>query len=89
MAREYTQKLTDMAEEGAIDWETIARECLARMSEDEVEDMCVECDWIEPEDEEEEEEEEDDSGEEDEEDDSEDDRPEKTADKTGWDEIDW
>ena len=51
MAREYTQKVTDLAEEGVLDWETIARECLARMSEDNVEDMAIECDWVDPEEE--------------------------------------
>lgn len=50
MAREYTNKITEMAEEGVISWETIAKEALERMSEDEVESMCVECDWITPED---------------------------------------
>ena len=50
MAREYTTKIQEMAEEGVISWETIAKEALCRMSEDEVEDMCVECDWITPED---------------------------------------
>ena len=50
MSREYTNKITEMAEEGAISWETIAREALERMSEDEVESMCVECDWITPDD---------------------------------------
>lgn len=59
MGREYTSELVEMAEQTVIDWETIARECLARMSEDEVQEMCEECDWIEPEEDEEEEEDED------------------------------
>lgn len=50
MAREYTTKIEEMADEGVISWETIAREALCRMSEDEVEEMCVECDWITPDD---------------------------------------
>ena len=50
MSRDYTNKITEMAEEGAVSWETIAREALERMSEDEVESMCVECDWITPDD---------------------------------------
>jgi len=48
--RDYTNKITEMAEDGSISWETIAREALERMSEDEVESMCVECDWITPDD---------------------------------------
>ena len=56
MAREYTTKIEEMADEGVISWETIAREALCRMSEDQVEDMCVECDWITPDDFEDEEE---------------------------------
>jgi hypothetical protein len=50
MAREYTAKIEEMADEGVISWETIAREALCRMSEDEVEEMCVDCDWITPDD---------------------------------------
>ena len=37
--RKYTNKLIDLAEDNVLDWETIARECLAYMSEDEVADM--------------------------------------------------
>lgn len=46
MAREATCELIDMAENGAISWETIARECLQYMSEDEVRDMAESNDWI-------------------------------------------
>lgn len=46
MAREATCELIDMAENGAISWETIARECLQRMSEDDVRDMAESNDWI-------------------------------------------
>ena len=60
MGREYTSELIEMAEQMVIDWETIARECLARMSEDEVQEMCEECDWIEPKDDEDDEDDEDD-----------------------------
>ena len=77
MSREYTNKITEMAEEGAISWETIAREALERMSEDEVESMCVECDWITP----------DDFDEEDDEDEGEFDEPddeESVSDRIGW-----
>ena len=49
MAREYTGKVIDLCENMVLDWETVARECMARMSEDEVEDMAVECEWCEPE----------------------------------------
>lgn len=39
--RKYTNKLIDLAEDNVLDWETIARECLAYMSEDDVADMAV------------------------------------------------
>jgi len=54
MPREATCELIDMAENGAISWETIARECLQYMSEDEVRDMVESNDWIDDEDDEEE-----------------------------------
>lgn len=53
MTREATCELIEMAENGAISWETIARECLQYMSEDEVRDMAESNDWIDPEDDEE------------------------------------
>jgi hypothetical protein len=39
MSREITNKLLELLEEGALSWETVARECLSYMSEDEVADM--------------------------------------------------
>ena len=53
MARSATCELIEMAEYGEISWETIARECLQYMSEDEVRDMAESNDWIDPEDDEE------------------------------------
>ena len=57
--REATNKLIDLAENGVLDWKTIARkclhymsECLHYMSEDDVADMASCNDWIEDEDEE-------------------------------------
>ena len=38
--RECTIKLTEMAEEGMIDWKSIAEMALWFMSEDDVADMC-------------------------------------------------
>ena len=57
-ARDTHCELIEMAECGAISWETIARECMHRMSADEVDDMARECDWIDDDDEEEDDEEE-------------------------------
>lgn len=51
MAKEATCELIEMAEIGILSWETIARECLQYMSEDEVRDMAESNDWIDPEDE--------------------------------------
>ena len=53
MARSATCELIEMAENGDISWETIARECLQYMSEDEVRDMAESNDWINSEDDEE------------------------------------
>lgn len=44
--RAITLKLIEMAENGVLDWETIARECLQHMSEDDVADMAFSCDWL-------------------------------------------
>ena len=55
MARDATCELIEMAENGGISWETIARECLQYMSEDEVRDMAESNDWINSEDDEEDE----------------------------------
>jgi len=78
--RDYTNKITEMAEDGSISWETIAREALERMSEDEVESMCVECDWITPDDFDDEDEDEDEDDLEDEEEDGFDDEEDEEDD---------
>ena len=49
--REATEKLIDLAEEGVLSWETIARAALDYMSEDEVADMARCNDFIEDEEE--------------------------------------
>ena len=46
MVRKYTNALIELAEEGAVNWEGIARECLQRMSEDDVKEMAEEMDWL-------------------------------------------
>jgi hypothetical protein len=46
-ARQNTNKLIELAEEGAISWESIARECLAYMSESDVSDMTMFADIFE------------------------------------------
>ena len=51
MAKEATCELIEMAELGVLSWETIARECLQYMSEDEVRDMAESNCWIDSEDE--------------------------------------
>ena len=45
MPRKYTNLLIKQAEDGAISWEGIARECLQRMSEDNVKQMVEDMDW--------------------------------------------
>ena len=42
MSRKYTIKMIELAEEGVISWESIARSALSYMSEADVEDM-AEC----------------------------------------------
>ena len=49
--REATEKLIDLAEEGVLSWETIARAALNYMSEDEVADMAKYNEFIEDEEE--------------------------------------
>mgnify|MGYP001627129791 CR=1 FL=1 len=51
-SRAYTCKLIEMAEEGLIDWESLARDALGWMSEDEVKQFARRNDYIqdEPED---------------------------------------
>ena len=39
--RDYTTKLLDDCEMGTISWESVARECLSYMSEDDVKDMAI------------------------------------------------
>ena len=58
MTREATCELIEMAETGVLSWETVARECLQYMSEDEVRDMAESNFWIDSEDDEEDEEDE-------------------------------
>ena len=45
MHKNVKDKLIGMIEDGILDWETVARESIARMSMDEVDDMIHECDW--------------------------------------------
>ena len=47
MSREATCKVIALAEDGALSWESIARECLERMSEDEVKEMALDLEWVE------------------------------------------
>lgn len=39
MARQYTNKLIGLAEDGVLTWEQLARECLSYMSEADAEDV--------------------------------------------------
>lgn len=41
-----TAKVLELAEQGVLDWETIAREALQYMSEDDVADMASSCGWL-------------------------------------------
>lgn len=41
-----SEKLIDLAESGVLDWETIAREALQAMSEDDIEDMANVAGWL-------------------------------------------
>lgn len=52
-SRAYTCKLIEMAEEGLIDWESLARDLMGWMSEDEVKQFARRNDYVqdEPEDE--------------------------------------
>ena len=47
MARYATCKLLEMAENESLSWETIARECLKFMSEEDIRSMAEVNDWIE------------------------------------------
>ena len=46
MPTSTSAKLIDLAESGVLDWETIAREALQVMSEDDVEDMANDAGWL-------------------------------------------
>ena len=45
--RKYTNKLLDMIQDGALDWELVCRECLSEMYEKEKRDMCVTAGFVE------------------------------------------
>jgi len=45
IARQATNKVVELAEEGILNWETIAKCCLSYMSEDDVRDM-AECEGL-------------------------------------------
>lgn len=45
-SRKYTTALLDMAEQGLIDWETLARDALGWMSEAEVEEFARRNDYL-------------------------------------------
>ena len=47
MPREFTNKLIHNAEYYLVKWEAIARECLNRMSEDDVKEMALDMNWVE------------------------------------------
>ena len=55
MSREYTNKIIELCEQGMLDWEDVARECMQYMSEDQVEDMATSNEWVDDDDEDEEE----------------------------------
>lgn len=44
--RRYTNALIKKCEEGELTWEQVARECLAEMSEQDVEDLCNTTEWV-------------------------------------------
>lgn len=46
MARSVKKKLIQMVDEGALDPETILRECLRNMSESDVADMAADNEWL-------------------------------------------
>ena len=49
MCRAATNKIIEMCEAGVLSWETVTREALQEMSEDDVADMANTCDWFDPE----------------------------------------
>lgn len=50
VSRPVTSELLDMAEQGLIDWETLARDALGWMSEDEVSEFARRNDYVRDED---------------------------------------
>lgn len=44
--RTATCKVIELVENGVLSWETVARECLQYMSEDDVTDMANSCNWL-------------------------------------------
>lgn len=52
MSRKITNKLLELLEDEVLSWETVARECLAYMSEDEVADITNIASFIEDDDDE-------------------------------------
>ena len=46
MPTSISEKLIDLAESGILDWETIAREALQVMSEDDIENMANDAGWL-------------------------------------------
>lgn len=50
VSRPVTSELLDMAEQGLIDWETLARDALGWMSEDEVAEFARRNDYVRDED---------------------------------------
>lgn len=45
MPKNSRDKIIGFIEDGLLDWETVCRECLQRMSTDDIDDMIRECDW--------------------------------------------
>ena len=45
IAQNARSKIIGFIEDGLLDWEMVCRECLERMSTDEIQDMISECDW--------------------------------------------
>ena len=45
MSENARSKIIGFIEDGLLDWEMVCRECLERMSVDDINDMIRECDW--------------------------------------------
>lgn len=41
----WSSQVIELAENGILSWEEVARECIAEMPEDDIEDMCRTCNW--------------------------------------------